>query len=522
MPAYCDNAPQAYTAPREQVLAMQMARLGDFLQSTKLLAVLRAKHPGAEINVMVTPAQAPLARRCRFADKVVLVKPAEISAISGVTAMDRSEKERLVDGLNGRLAPLRPGHIYNLNMSTINTTIAAAWSGAEIHGWRMSADGQGLYGPQWFGFMMSMVADRRLTRTHLTDLLACIADAPPIEFNRLQYQNGPRAAARAAALITEGLGTLVGLQLGTNCDLRRWPVASFASLAQGLVRAGYTPVLVGAPSEQHLGLRLLEAMNTDSGKVLNLMGKTDLPALASVLGRCGLVVSGDTGTLHLATAVGAKTLSLFMGPAQVHETGPYGEGHLIIQARDKCGPCQEQTAQCQGRAPCRGLIRPEAALKAALALLQGAGARQAAAELALPPGVLLLEGKIDAYGQRYKVLTPQPLSTTEAAALALREAGRVLTQNGYEYDDAGLADELADEHLPADEATKTQVGHLARQAAAMARAAEDNDPAAAAKAAGLAPELRPLALTNKYNPARLAKACRTAVSVLHAAAGCGP
>ena len=303
---------------------------------------------------MVTPAQAPLARRCPLADKVVLVKPAEISAISGVKAMDRADKERLLDGLNNRLAHLRPSHIYNLNMSAVNTTIAAAWSGADIHGWRMSADGQGLYGPQWFGFMMSMVADRRLTRSHLTDLLACIAGAPPIKFNRLQYQSGPRAAARAAALIPEDCGMLVGLQLGTNCDLRRWPVDSFAKLAQGLARAGYTPVLVGAPSEQHLGLRLLESMNNDSGKVLNLMGKTDLPALAAVLGRCGLVVSGDTGTLHLATAVGAKTLSLFMGPAQVHETGPYGDGHLIIQARDKCGPCQEQTAQCQGQAPCRG------------------------------------------------------------------------------------------------------------------------------------------------------------------------
>ena len=423
MPAYCDHATQARTAPREQVLAMQMARLGDFLQSTKLLAALRAKHPGAEINVMVTPAQAPLARRCPLADKVVLVKPAEISAISGVKAMDRADKERLLDGLNNRLAHLRPSqhlqpehersqHHHRRGLvrgryprlaherrrpRPLRTPVVRVH---DEHGGRPQADQEPSDRP-------AGLHSRR----------------PPIKFNRLQYQSGPRAAARAAALIPEDCGMLVGLQLGTNCDLRRWPVASFAKLAQGLARAGYTPVLVGAPSEQHLGLRLLESMNNDSGKVLNLMGKTDLPALAAVLGRCGLVVSGDTGTLHLATAVGAKTLSLFMGPAQVHETGPYGNGHLIIQARDKCGPCQEQTAQCQGQAPCRGLIRPEAVLKAALSLLQGAEARQAAAELTVPPGVLLLEGLIDAYGQRYKVLTPQALSTTEAAALALREAG---------------------------------------------------------------------------------------------------
>ena len=98
----------------------------------------------------------------------------------------------------------------------------------------------------------------------------------------------------------------------------------------------------------------------------------------------------------------------------------------------------------------------------------------------------------------------------------------MLTQNGYEYEQAGLDHELANEHLPADEATKTQMRLLAREAATLARAAVDNDPSAAAKAARRAPKLRPLVVTNKYNPARLAEACRTAELVLLSAAGCGP
>lgn len=521
MPAYCENAGAKEPSAKEQVLAMQMARLGDFLQSTKLLAALRAKHPGAEICAMVTSAQAPLARRCASVDKVVLVKPAEMSAISGVEPMDRRKKLDLANGLNKRLANLRPTHIYNLNMSSINTTIAAAWPDAKIHGWRMSANGSGLYGLPWFGFMMNMVADRRLTRMHLTDLLACIADAPPVEFRRLQYQAGPRSMARVKALIPEGCGPLVALQLGTNCDLRRWPIGSFANLADGLISAGYTPVLVGAPSEQPLGLRLMASLSASPNKVLNLMGKTDIPALAALLSRCGLAVSGDTGTLHLATAVGTKTLSLFMGPAQVHETGPYGDGHLIIQARDKCGPCQEQTPQCQGRATCRTLIDRHTVLKAALALLDGVGASEAAGDLVVPQGVLLLEGMVDEYGQRYKVLTPQPLGRIEAAALALREGGRILTQAGYQFMEAQVRAEIQNEYLPPDQTEALRQEIMAHAAESLADTAEARNPAQAIAVIDQAPEFRPLAVANGYNPPRLALACRAAAVVLHLAAEYG-
>lgn len=519
MPASCEKI-QTAPAAGGQILAMQMARLGDFLQSTRLLASLRDKHPGAKVCAMVTPAQAPLARRCVSVDKVVLVKPAEMQAIAGAD-MDRQDKRRLVQGLTDRLAVLRPSHIYNLNMSVINTTIAEAWPLARIHGWRMAADGSGLYGKQWFGFMMKMVADRRLTRTHLTDLLACMSDAPAPGFDRLQYRVGPRSAARAEALLPQGHSPLVALQLGTNCDLRRWPIASFAALADGLLKAGFTPVLVGAPSEKHLGARLLENCGAGRDKVLDLMGKTDLPALAALLARCALVVSGDTGTLHLATAAGAKTLSLFMGPAQVHETGPYGNGHLVIQARDKCGPCQEQTPQCKGDAPCRMLITPQIALKATLALLSGAPAAQAAQGLDEPQGVILLEGMIDNYGQRYKVLTPRPLDRIETMALALREAGRMLTMADYRPDMAAVEAEINDEYLPPDKAEDPWREAMAKSADELAGAAQNNDPAVAGTITRHAPGLTPLAMAKGYAPPRLAEACRAAARIMRLVAGFG-
>jgi hypothetical protein len=69
------------------------------------------------------------------------------------------------------------------------------------------------------------------------------------------------------------------------------------------------------------------------------MGQTSLAQLAALLQRCRLLVTNDTGTMHLACAVGTQVVGLFMGPALFHQTGPYGVGHVVLQAEIPCAPC---------------------------------------------------------------------------------------------------------------------------------------------------------------------------------------
>ena len=151
-----------------------------------------------------------------------------------------------------------------------------------------------------------------------------------------------------------------------------------------------------------------------------------------MLSLCDLVMSADTGTLHLATAVGAKVLALFMGPAQLFETGPYGAGHLVIQARDHCGPCQEQNPVCRGKAPCRRLIPPGAVIRAAQGLLAGDKADKAVAGIGFPPGVKAYAGSLGRFGQSYLPLHPAPLEAEDCLAFGLKQAGLALLYSAYE------------------------------------------------------------------------------------------
>ncbi|MCA1905450.1 MAG: glycosyltransferase family 9 protein, partial [Desulfarculus sp.] len=444
MPAWSETKPRLrmVTPPIHSLVVIQLARLGDFLQSTPLLAALRARHPGARIMAVVGPAQAPLACNCGLVDEILPLDPVALAD----AAADRHSRRALAR-LRALCEPIwsQPAQaVYNLNFSSLAAGVAAGWDRADQHGWRLEEDRRRLVGAAWSSFVMQNVSDRRLTRLHLCDILASYAapETPPLA--RLAQRVDEGAAARVQELLGPRRPR-VALQLGANSDLRRWPVASFAALAKALLERGIEVFLVGGHVERPLGQRLKEALGPAGEKVRDLMGRTDLPGLAAALAAMDLVVSGDTGSLHLATAVGAPVLALFMGPAQVHETGPYGAGHLVLQARDACGPCQEQAPVCGGVAPCRRLLEPAAVIQAAIELLDGRPAAEVGAGLDLPEGVEPLLGVMDGFGQRYRPLRPRSLDPLTALALALRQAGRDLLRPGPA---AGDLAELADEHRP--------------------------------------------------------------------------
>lgn len=145
----------------------------------------------------------------------------------------------------------------------------------------------------------------------------------------------------AQAILREsGIGDgdlLIGLQLGASRDNRRWPIPSFAELADRLAEAfGARILLIGSAAEVSLGREFEELTKT---RPLNLIGKTDLREVAALLKRCCLLISNDTGPLHIATAVGTRVVGIFLSTAHFRETGPYGEGHYVIEADIPCSPC---------------------------------------------------------------------------------------------------------------------------------------------------------------------------------------
>ncbi len=123
-------------------------------------------------------------------------------------------------------------------------------------------------------------------------------------------------------------GRVVALNPGSSDAVRRWPPCEFAVLAEGLVSHGFVPALVGAPFDREA---CAEVQSRSAVPIANFCGKTSVPQLAFFLTRSDLLVSNDTGAIHIAAAVGCRSLSLFGSTAYFAETAPWAEGHMILQ-----------------------------------------------------------------------------------------------------------------------------------------------------------------------------------------------
>ena len=119
-------------------------------------------------------------------------------------------------------------------------------------------------------------------------------------------------------------------------ETKLWNQGKFAELAQRIVGELNVPVvLTGSAAEKPYLDGIQKAMKQP---VVNLAGKTSLRDLASLYRLASLVVTTDSGPMHIAAAVGTPVVALF-GPTAPERTGPYGPDHTVIRRQLPCSPC---------------------------------------------------------------------------------------------------------------------------------------------------------------------------------------
>jgi ADP-heptose:LPS heptosyltransferase len=106
---------------------------------------------------------------------------------------------------------------------------------------------------------------------------------------------------------------------------KRYPAERWAAIAAGLAARGFAVGVVGGPAEQEEA----RALGTAAGAGVLPTAPLPLKPLAALLGRADLVISGDTGPMHLAWAAGAPVVAIY-GPTDPVLNAPWGEGHAIL------------------------------------------------------------------------------------------------------------------------------------------------------------------------------------------------
>ena len=152
---------------------------------------------------------------------------------------------------------------------------------------------------------------------------------------------------------------------GASIKERRWGSTNFAQLCHNINQLGLQVIIVGGKEDRETGEKILEG-----NMGINLAGKTTLAETAAVLSKTQLLVSGDSGILHLAVGLDVPTVSLF-GPGIADKWAPRGTKHIVINRHLPCSPCTRfgYTRPCSNGAKCIQDITPNEVFQAAASLI---------------------------------------------------------------------------------------------------------------------------------------------------------
>ena len=268
----------------------------------------------------------------------------------------------------------------NFSSSRMSAVLLSLLRIPDVRGWAMTSDGYRSIRTPWARLFAASCLNRRIASFNLVDCYRGVAGCLDAPVDGLSFRIADTArqsvAARLAEMGVAADASLVALQLGASREIRQWPIESFARVAHELASDGHRVVLLGGAGERALAERLVAACADAPSTPVDLCGRTSIQELGALLERCRLLITGDTGPMHMAAATRTPVIGLFFGPALPFDTGPYGSGHVVLHAGVSCAPC-DHAVQCLDPF-CRRTLTPELIAEVARARLAGDDARLAA------------------------------------------------------------------------------------------------------------------------------------------------
>lgn len=347
-----------------RILIVNLTRFGDLLQTSPAVANLRVHHPEAEISVLAERNFAEVCDAIPGIDHVVRVDLDRLGNLmlhGGAALLDGY---RYVEDL---LAELRATS-YDLALNFSSSRMTAVFMGllgiADVRGWSMTSDGLRVIHHPWARLFASMCLNRRVATFNLVDYYRAMAGGGGMQ--PLRYVVAPAARAAVSALLegTPDGRRIIAFQLGASREIRQWPASAFAALGRALTGAGHSVVLIGGRADRALATAVASEIGAG---VVDVCGKTGVAELGALLERVDVLVTGDTGPMHMAVAVGTPVVGLFFGPASPFDTGPYAPDNVLLHASAPCAPCDHNVTCLQPF--CRTEITPEAVAAAIAARL---------------------------------------------------------------------------------------------------------------------------------------------------------
>jgi heptosyltransferase-2 len=339
--------PSGKQAPK--ILVRSPNWVGDAVMATPVPRALKKAMPNCRIHILAKPWVAPLWERHPDVERVIVMKQGGLGPWVSLILALRHERYDLGILLTNSFSSAwlafwaacktRIGYATDSRRGLLNVKVP--WKNAAEH----------LARPQ---------AYLNLARAAGADIDLCK------EWN-FTLKVSSEETSRAESLLGSEEKPMVGLAPGSVAASRQWPAVRYAELADRLSGQGYQVVLLGSKADQRVAAAVVKASQS---RLLDLAGKTSLREMMAILRRLRLLVSNDSGAMHLAYAQGTPVLVL-QGAADLHITGPFGEdSHILRDETLACAPCVRNECQ-QGDLKCMLAITVEQAWSKVQTILAG-------------------------------------------------------------------------------------------------------------------------------------------------------
>jgi ADP-heptose:LPS heptosyltransferase len=167
---------------------------------------------------------------------------------------------------------------------------------------------------------------------------------------------------------------LLVVHAGGGREIKQWNLDRFADVINRLAASHHPAVVLSGSAEDRPLVDTVKASLRSGVACVDLVGRVDLVTLAAVLERAALLITGDTGPMHLAAALGVPTVAIF-GPSDPARWGPFSERARVVRVSIPCSPCnriRRPPARCRGHVPdCLAAISADAVYDAAAGVLDG-------------------------------------------------------------------------------------------------------------------------------------------------------
>ncbi len=321
----------------ESILVLAREHIGDLVCTTPALRSIRQRYPNAHIAIEVGERAACVLENCPYIDELIL-RPNRQGATGKVAAVLAIRRRRFDLGLILDDSADMPLHLY-------------------LGGVRYRV---GLTRKPRFARLLSLQVPYDFTAHEMVDNFLSVAravggddrDRRPALFPSLDD-----VEAADAILCDAGIDPsrrIVALNPGASAPSNRWPTSDFAALGDMLNSLpGVSVAILGGPGDKELGAAIADGMNSTP---IRLTGKLTLLQLAAAMRCFRVVVTGDTGPMHVAAAMRTPIVALF-GPAVPAESGPlYVPGNIVIRKVQDCPGCTKYA--CRDNGSCMKRITP--------------------------------------------------------------------------------------------------------------------------------------------------------------------